>query len=207
MIAVIDYDAGNIRSVLNAMKLLGQEAALTRDAQEILSADHVILPGVGAFGEACDRLRAYGLVDVIRATVDGGTPFLGICLGQQLLFESSEESPGAEGLGIFKGTCRRIPQSADENGLARKIPQVGWNDLTFPREGRLFAGVPEHSYVYFVHSYYTDPADPSIITAATDYGVTVPASLERGNVFSCQFHPEKSEAVGMQILRNFLSVK
>lgn len=206
MIAIIDYGAGNIRSVENAMKYLGQEAVLTSDPKTILSADHIILPGVGAFGDAMGRLRRTGMDDVIREAASRGTPFLGICLGLQLLFESSEESPGVEGLGILPGRIIRIPDGT-ENGRKRKIPQIGWNDLSYPNPGRLFKGVPEHSYVYFVHSYYLQAADPSIVTATTQYGALIHASVERGNVFACQFHPEKSERIGMQILQNFLDVK
>lgn len=201
MIAIIDYGAGNIRSVENAMRALGQEAQLTDDPQVILSADHVILPGVGAFGDAMGRLREKGMDQVIRQVCDAGTPFLGICLGLQLLFDESEESPGVRGLGILPGRIVRIPE-----GEGRKVPQIGWNDLSFPREGRLFAGVPEGSYVYFVHSYYLQAQDPQIVRATTEYGVTIHASVEQGNVFACQFHPEKSERVGMQILRNFIAV-
>ena len=199
MVAIVDYGAGNIKSVENAVRYLGHEAVLTRDPAVILSADHVILPGVGAFGDAMTRLSRYGLDEVLRKAAASGTPFLGICLGLQLLFESSEESPGAEGLGILKGHILRIP-----DGEGRKVPQIGWNDLTYPNPGRLFAGLPEGSYVYFVHSYYLRAADPSIVTACTQYGVRIDASVESGNVFACQFHPEKSEAAGMKILQNFL---
>lgn len=202
MVAIIDYGAGNIKSVENAMHFLGQEACLTRDADTILKADHIILPGVGAFGDAMKRLRAYGLEEVIREAVSRNIPFLGICLGLQLLFERSEESPDTAGLGILKGEILRIPE-----GDGRKVPQIGWNDLTYPNRGRLFEGVPEHSYVYFVHSYYLRAADPSIVRARTVYGVNIDASVESGNVYACQFHPEKSEAVGMQILRNFLATQ
>ncbi|MBQ1403818.1 MAG: imidazole glycerol phosphate synthase subunit HisH [Lachnospiraceae bacterium] len=201
MVAIVDYGAGNIKSVENAVRYLGHEAVLTRDPAVILSADHVILPGVGAFGDAMTRLSRYGLDEVLRKAAASGTPFLGICLGLQLLFESSEESPGAEGLGILKGHILRIP-----DGEGRKVPQIGWNDLTYPNPGRLFAGLPEGSYVYFVHSYYLRAADPSIVTACTQYGVRIDASVESGNVFACQFHPEKSEAAGMKILQNFLMI-
>lgn len=199
MIALIDYEAGNIKSVENALKFLGQEAVLTRDRDRIWKADKVILPGVGAFGDAMDRIRDYDLEDVIHSVTDRGTPFLGICLGLQLLFEESEESPGAKGLGILPGRIIRIPE-----GDGRKVPQIGWNDLTYPRKGRLFEDVPEGSYVYFVHSYYLHADDRDIVAAQTQYGVTIDASVEKDNVFACQFHPEKSERVGMQILRNFV---
>ena len=201
MIAIIDYDAGNIKSVEKALLFLGQDVVVTRDPEIILGADGVILPGVGAFGDAMEKLRTYGLVQVIKQCVRENKPFLGICLGLQLLFESSEESPGVEGLAVLKGRVLRLPEG---NGL--KIPHIGWNDLKFPNQGRLFRGIQEGSYVYFVHSYYLKAADESIVTAATDYGTCVHASVEQGNVFACQFHPEKSSDVGMQILRNFISV-
>lgn len=201
MIAIIDYDAGNIKSVEKALLFLGQKAVITRDPQTIFSADGVILPGVGAFGDAMEKLHAYGLVQVIRQCVHDNKPFLGICLGLQLLFESSEESPGIEGLGVLRGKVLRLPR---EKGL--KIPHIGWNDLKFPNQGRLFRGVQEGAYVYFVHSYYLKAEEKSIVTATTDYGACVHASVEKGNVFACQFHPEKSSDVGMQILRNFISI-
>jgi glutamine amidotransferase len=201
MVAIVDYGAGNIKSVENAVRYLGHEAVLTRDPAVILSADHVILPGVGAFGDAMARLRRYGLEEVLKETVKRGIPFLGICLGLQLLFESSEESPGSQGLGILKGHILRIP-----DGDGRKVPQIGWNDLTYPNPGKLFAGLPEGTYVYFVHSYYLRAEDPAIVTARTRYGVDIDASVESGNVFACQFHPEKSEAAGMKILQNFLAI-
>ncbi|MCR5282335.1 MAG: imidazole glycerol phosphate synthase subunit HisH [Lachnospiraceae bacterium] len=202
MIAVIDYDAGNMKSVEKAVVSLGYEAKITRDADTILGAEKVILPGVGAFGDAMEKLQGYGLADVIRKVVHQKTPFLGICLGLQLLFEESEESPGVKGLGILEGKIVRFP---DEIGL--KIPQIGWNDLSFPRGGRLFRGLGEHPYVYFVHSYYLKAKDPSIVTATTEYGVTVHASVEKDNIFACQFHPEKSSDVGLGILKNFLELQ
>lgn len=201
MIAIIDYDAGNIKSVEKALAFLGEEAVVTRDFETILKADGVILPGVGAFGDAMGKLHAYGLVDVIHRVASKGTPFLGICLGLQLLFESSEESPGVEGLGLLEGKIVRIPAAC---GL--KVPHMGWNNLQFPNRGRLFEGVAEHAYVYFVHSYYLQAQDPAIVTATTEYGVTVQASVEKDNVFACQFHPEKSSDVGMQILKNFIAL-
>ena len=201
MIALIDYEAGNIKSVENALKFLGRETVLTRDRDQIWIADKVILPGVGAFGDAMDRIRDYDLEDVIHSVTDRGTPFLGICLGLQLLFEESEESPGAKGLGILPGKVSRIPE-----GEGRKVPQIGWNDLSYPKMGRLFEDVPEGSYVYFVHSYYLHADDRDIVAAQTEYGVTIDASVEKDNVFACQFHPEKSERVGMQILRNFVKL-
>lgn len=201
MIAIIDYDAGNIKSVEKSLLFLGAEAVLTRDPGEILRADHIILPGVGAFGDAMEKLHRYGLVEVIREAAGRGIPFLGICLGLQLMFESSEESPGVEGLSLLPGKIVKIPA---EGGL--KIPHIGWNSLTYPNQGRLFRGITENSYVYFVHSYYLQAKEPSIVTAATEYGVTIHASVEKGNVFACQFHPEKSSDVGLTILKNFISI-
>lgn len=201
MIAIIDYDAGNIKSVEKAFQLLGEEVILTRDRGKILSADAVVLPGVGAFGDAMEKLRRYGLVDVIREAVSQNTPFLGICLGLQLLFERSDESPGVAGLGLLKGEIVHIPV---DSGL--KIPHIGWNSLKFPKKGRLFQGIAEDSYVYFVHSYYLKAADEQIVTATTEYGTLIHASVEQGNLFACQFHPEKSSEVGLQILRNFVKL-
>ncbi len=201
MVAIIDYDAGNIRSVEKAVISLGYEAVLTRDADSILAADHVILPGVGAFGDAMDKLSAYGLVDVIRIVAERGIPFLGICLGLQLMFESSEEAPGVEGLGLLKGNILRIPEKDD-----LKIPHIGWNSLRYPLQGRLFAGIPEEAYVYFVHSYYLRAQEPEIVKAVTEYGVEIHASVEKDNLFACQFHPEKSSDVGMRILQNFMEI-
>ena len=201
MVAIIDYDAGNIKSVEKAVIALGEEAIVTKDHNAILAADHVILPGVGAFGDAMEKLHRYELVDIIRKVIDRGTPFLGICLGLQLLFESSEESEGISGLGILPGRILRIPEKKDI-----KIPHIGWNSLSYPSEGRLFRGLQEGSYVYFVHSYYLQAKEPEIVKAVTEYGVSIHASVEKDNIFACQFHPEKSSEVGMKILRNFLGV-
>ena len=198
MIAIIDYDAGNIKSVEKALKTLGQEVVVTRDPEVILSADRVILPGVGAFGDAMGKLHDYGLVDVIHKVVEKNSPFLGICLGLQLMFESSEETPGVEGLGILKGKIVKIPDNGE-----LKIPHMGWNSLHFQNEGRLFANLPQDSYVYFVHSYYLQAEDESIVKATTDYSTCIHASVEKNNVFACQFHPEKSSDVGLTILKNF----
>ncbi len=201
MVAVIDYDAGNIRSVEKAMAALGEESVVTRDAGTILAADHVILPGVGAFGDAMEKLHKYRLKEVIEETVGKGTPFLGICLGLQLLFEGSEESDGVEGLGILQGRIVRLPEA---QGV--KIPHIGWNSLRYPNPGRLFEGIKEEAYVYFVHSYYLQAKDSAIVTATTEYASLIHASVEKDNVFACQFHPEKSSDVGMRILKNFLKI-
>ena len=201
MIALIDYDAGNIKSVEKALQLLGEEVILTRDSEVLLAADKVILPGVGNFGDAMHNLKTFGLIPVIHEIAGRGTPFLGISLGLQLLFERSEESPGAEGLGLLKGEILRIP---DNPGL--KIPHMGWNSLKLKNGGRLFSGIGEEPYVYFVHSYYLKAEDEKIVKAVTEYGVQIDASVEQGNIFACQFHPEKSSDVGLQILKNFAAL-
>ena len=201
MIAIVDYDAGNIKSVEKALHFLGREALVTGDSEEILRADKVILPGVGAFGDAMDTIRGRGLDKVLRKVAENGTPFLGICLGLQLLFERSDEAPGAEGLGILKREILRIPE---KEGL--KIPHMGWNSLHLENNGRLFRGIEENAYVYFVHSYYLKAGDESIVKASTEYGVHIHASVEKDNVFACQFHPEKSSDVGLHILKNFVEL-
>ena len=202
MIAILDYDAGNIKSVEKALHYLGEETVVSRDPQILLNADKVILPGVGSFGQAMDNLHTYGLVPVIHEIVEKKTPFLGICLGLQLLFESSEETPGVAGLGILKGKIVKIPPA---QGL--KIPHMGWNSLHLQNNGRLFQRIPEQTYVYFVHSYYLKAKEEGIVTAATEYGTYIHASVEKGNLFACQFHPEKSSSVGLQILKNFAGIK
>ena len=201
MIAIIDYDAGNIKSVEKALQKLGQEVLVTRDAQEILNADKVILPGVGAFGDAMANLKKYNLDKVIYQVVERNVPFLGICLGLQLLFEKSDESKGVAGLGILEGEICRIPSK--EN---LKIPHMGWNSLHLQNGGRLFRNIDENAYVYFVHSYYLKAKNEEIVKATTEYGVYIHASVEKDNVFACQFHPEKSSDVGLQILRNFVEL-
>lgn len=202
MIAVIDYDAGNIKSVEKALEYLGQDVNVTREKQAILSADRVILPGVGAFGDAMGKLRSYGLEPVIQKVIQQGTPFLGICLGLQLLFESSDETPGVRGLGILEGTIKRIP---DREGL--KIPHMGWNSLTIREGASLFQGIERNPYVYFVHSYYLSAKQEEDVAASTFYSTDIHASVEHGNVFACQFHPEKSGEVGLKILDNFIHLE
>lgn len=202
MIAIIDYDAGNIKSVEKALLLLGQDVVITGREEEILRADKVVLPGVGAFGDAMANLKKTGLDRTIKKAVDRGTPFLGICLGLQLLFERSDEAPGVEGLGILKGEILRIP---DQPGL--KIPHMGWNSLHLENDGRLFRGTEEGTYVYFVHSYYLKAEDETIVKASAEYGNThIHASVEKDNVFACQFHPEKSSSAGLHILKNFVEL-
>ena len=202
MIGIIDYDAGNLRSVEKALVSLGEEVIVSRDSSEILQADKVILPGVGSFGDAMNNLDKFGLVDTIKKVAASGTPFLGICLGLQLLFKTSEESPEATGLGILDGEILRIP---DAPGL--KIPQIGWNNLEVNPKARLFKGLPENPYVYFVHSYYLKAKNPDDVAASTFYSTQIHASVERGNVFACQFHPEKSSEVGLKILKNFIDLE
>ena len=198
MIAIIDYDSGNIKSVEKALHYIGQECVVTRDFNEIRNSDRVILPGVGSFGDAMAHLKKYELDKVIREVTEMGKPFLGICLGLQLLFEGSEESEGVEGLHLLEGTIKKIP---DKEGL--KIPHVGWNSLTLQHNGRLFEGIGQDAYVYFVHSYYLQAKNEEIVKATTEYSTCIHASVEQGNIFACQFHPEKSSAVGQKILTNF----
>ncbi len=201
MIAIIDYDAGNIKSVEKALQFLGQDVRVTRLKSEILSAEKVILPGVGSFGDAMKKIHSYDLEHVIKEVIEKQTPFLGICLGMQLLFERSAESDSIDGLGILKGEILKIPK---KDGT--KVPQIGWNSLKYPNKGKLFAGVAEESYVYFVHSYYLKAKDENIVTATTEYNTQIHASVEKDNIFACQFHPEKSSDVGLQILNNFIHI-
>lgn len=202
MIAIIDYDAGNIKSVEKALLSLSQDACITRDKNKIMSADHVILPGVGNFKDAMDNLEKYELIPVIKDVVKKGTPFLGICLGLQLLFDRSDEAPGVEGLSLLSGDIIKIPQ-----GEYKKIPHMGWNSLKLMNDGRLFSNIKETPYVYFVHSYYLKSKDESIVKATTEYNVTIHASVEKDNIFACQFHPEKSSDVGIKMLENFVNIK
>lgn len=201
MIAIVDYDAGNLKSVEKALKFLGKESIVTRDRKEILAADKVILPGVGAFGVAMEHLKKFELDKVIREVTEKKTPFLGICLGLQLLFEGSEESSGVEGLHILDGEIVKIPE---EPGL--KIPHIGWNSLKLQNNGRLFQNIPEETFVYFVHSFYLKAREEEIVKAVTEYGVTIHASVEKDNVFACQFHPEKSSSIGLKMLENFAKI-
>ena len=202
MIAVIDYDAGNMASVVKALEYIGEKPVVTRDPKEILSADKCILPGVGAYADAMKKLRAYGLIEVIKEFVASGKPFFGICLGLQLLFDESEEGgEHVKGLSILPGKIKLIPE-----GEGLKIPHMGWNSLDIKEGTRLFKGIKNGSYVYFVHSYYLEAERESDVAATTDYGVHIHAAVESGNIFACQFHPEKSGDVGLAILKNFVSL-
>ena len=201
MIAIIDYDAGNLKSVEKALIFLGEEVIVSRNPEEILRADKVILPGVGSFGDAMENLKKFNLIDTIHQVVKNNTPFLGICLGLQLMFESSDETPGVEGLGILKGKILRIPPCA---GL--KIPHMGWNSIEINPKSKLFASIPNESYVYFVHSYYLMATDEDIVAATTEYSTHIHAAVESGNIFACQFHPEKSSRLGLKILTNFANL-
>lgn len=198
MIAIIDYDAGNLKSVENALQRLGQECIVTGDAAVIQSADKVILPGVGAFGDAMEKLQSLKLVEPIRRVVEEKKPFLGICLGLQLLFDSSDEAPGVEGLGILPGKIVAFPKKE-----GYKIPHMGWNSLEITPGARLFDGISQEPYVYFVHSFYLEAANQEDVVATTEYITHVHASVEHENIFACQFHPEKSGDVGLKILENF----
>lgn len=201
MIAIIDYDAGNLLSVMKAFQKLSETPVVTRDPDIIMKADKLILPGVGSFADAMEKLEQYNLVPVILDFINTGKPFLGICLGLQLLFEESEESPGVKGICALKGKIRKIPV-----GEYTKIPHMGWNSLDFPNKSCLYDDIDEGAYVYFVHSYYLDAEDKSIVSATTNYNVTIDASVESGNIYACQFHPEKSGETGLKILQNFIKI-
>ncbi|WP_167954700.1 imidazole glycerol phosphate synthase subunit HisH [Anaerosporobacter faecicola] len=201
MIAIIDYDAGNLKSVEKALLYIGEDAKITRDREEILHADKVILPGVGAFGDAMEKLHRYQLVDTIKEVVARKIPLLGICLGLQLLFEESDETKGVPGLSILEGKIIRIP---DKEGL--KIPHIGWNSLHFTKESKLLKGLDPESYVYFVHSYYLKAKNVEEVAATTQYSTALDVAVEKDNIFACQFHPEKSGEVGLKILKNFAEI-
>lgn len=201
MIAIIDYGAGNIQSVSKALKHIGCDAFITRDKEQILKADGAVLPGVGSFGDTMDTMNSYGIKDTVVEYTKSGKPFLGICLGLQLLFPESEESPNTKGLGIFDGTITKIP-----SGEGLKIPHIGWNSLDIKKTDGLFKGIDQNSYVYFVHSYFLNATDKNIVSAQTQYGVTIDAAVQKGNVFATQFHPEKSGETGLKILKNFADI-
>ncbi len=200
MIAIIDYGAGNLMSVKKAFDFIGAENIITADPDIIEKSDGVVLPGVGAFGDAMDCMRKSNLIETTKKAALSGKPFLGICLGLHLLFEGSDEAPGVEGLKLFKGRIHKIPG----NGL--KVPHMGWNSIKIVKDNPLFKGIPDNSYVYFVHSFYLEAEDREIVSSTTDYSVNIHASIAKDNVFAAQFHPEKSGDVGIKMLRNFVSL-
>lgn len=202
MIAIIDYDMGNLRSVAKAFEKVGAAATPTRDSSVIANATHVVLPGVGAFKDCMRNLEEYGLVEPIMRAIDSGKPFLGICLGLQLLFDESEEFGPHRGLGVIKGRVVRFP-----NDKELKVPHMGWNEAKKKKDSRLLAGIEDGSYFYFVHSYYAVPEDPSVTLTSTDYGIEFTSSVEKDNVMACQFHPEKSQKTGLKLLKNFSSMR
>ncbi|MGN0521601.1 MAG: imidazole glycerol phosphate synthase subunit HisH [Eubacterium sp.] len=199
MVAIIDYGAGNLSSVKKAVDFLGFESEITQDKEKILSASHVILPGVGSFGDAMESMKQRGLVEVVKQAALSGKPFLGICLGLQLLFESSEESPGVEGLGLLKGRIVEIPKT---DGL--KVPHIGWNSISLNQHGGIFDGIGDDEYFYFVHSFYLKDADDDTVAATTQYGVSIQCAVQKGKLCATQFHPEKSGKTGLKLLENFL---
>jgi glutamine amidotransferase len=200
MIAIIDYGMGNLRSVQKGFERIGAEATVTRDSDVIAGAAGVVLPGVGAFGACMENLRGYGLVDVVRRVVERGTPFLGICLGMQLLFEESEEFGPVQGLGLLRGRVVRFRERDDPEF---RIPHMGWNQIQARQQTPALRGIADGAAVYFVHSYYVEPADPTVIATTTDYGGEFVSAVARERLFACQFHPEKSQRIGLSILRNF----
>ncbi len=202
MVAIIDYGAGNLQSVKKALDFLGYESEITMDREKILSASHVILPGVGSFGDAMASIRERGLEDTIKQAASGEKHFLGICLGLQLMFEKSDETPGVEGLGIFKGDIVKIPS---ENGL--KVPHMGWNSINLKQTDGIFSGIKDGSYFYFVHSYYLKNAEPDVVAATAQYGVEIECAIQKGRVCATQFHPEKSSETGLRLLKNFMEAE
>jgi len=203
VIAIIDYDMGNLRSVQKGFERVGHEAAVTREPATIGNASHVVLPGVGSFRECMDNLIRYGLVAPIVRAIESGKPFLGICVGLQLLFTESDEFGSCKGLDIIKGKVVHFSHDMRENNHALKIPHMGWNDIEIVRRAPILDGVENHSYLYFVHSYYVVPENEGVVASTTDYGGSFASSIWRDNLFACQFHPEKSQAVGLRLLKNF----
>lgn len=204
MIAIIDYGMGNLRSVQKGFERMGHEAVVTREPHTILDASKVVLPGVGAFPDCMRNLREYGLIDPVMKSIASGKPFLGICLGLQLLFSESEEFGLSKGLDVIKGTVRRFKGPAYQD---LKVPHMGWNSISIKRRPPALQDVPDNSYVYFVHSYHVVPDDQGVIATTTDYGAAFVSSVWKDNVFACQFHPEKSQALGLSILKRFGEMK
>ncbi len=202
MIAIVDYEMGNLRSVQKAFEAVGHQAVLTSDQAVIEEASHVVLPGVGAFGDCMANLQRLGLVECLRRVIAQGKPFLGICLGLQVLFTQGEEFGVHRGLEVFKGTVKKFSFSQSK-GNHRKIPHMGWNTIKPEQSSPVLQGVHSDAYVYFVHSYFVEPEDSSVICTLTDYGIPFVSSVAKNNIFACQFHPEKSQQVGLNILKNF----
>lgn len=198
MIAIIDYGAGNLQSVKKALDFIGAESIITDNPSEIEKCDKILLPGVGSFGDAMESMKKKNLVEPVKQNALSGKPFLGICLGLQLLFESSEESEGVCGLGILKGKVKKFP---DNMGL--KIPHIGWNSVDIKQNDAVFKDIPDNSYVYFVHSYYLEAENENEVAAVTHYGIDFHSAVGKNNIFAVQFHPEKSGDVGLRILKNF----
>ena len=207
MIAIIDYDMGNLRSVEKAFERLGVEARITRDAKVIADASHVVLPGVGAFRDCMGHLEEYGLVEPIKKSVESGKPFLGICLGLQLLLDESLEDGVHKGLGLIKGSVVRFPAPHHTGHSEFKVPHMGWNSIKKEKDSLLLSGIPDGEYFYFVHSYYAAPTDTSVALTTSDYGVSFVSSIEKDNVMACQFHPEKSQRAGLKLLKNFTALR
>ncbi|MFQ5329340.1 MAG: imidazole glycerol phosphate synthase subunit HisH [Thermodesulfobacteriota bacterium] len=207
MIAIIDYDMGNLRSVQKGFERVGHEAVVTREPATIGNASHVVLPGVGSFRECMENLTRYGLVEPITKAIDSGKPFLGICLGLQLLFTESDEFGSCRGLDIIKGQVVHFSQEFRDTHPALKIPHMGWNDIEIKRRAPILDGVENHSFLYFVHSFYVVPEEAGVVATTTDYGGDFASSIWKENIFACQFHPEKSQAVGLKLLKNFGNTK
>jgi glutamine amidotransferase len=198
MIAIIDYGAGNLKSVKKAFDYLNVDSQVISNSEELMEAEKVVLPGVGAFGAAIEKLLESGFYEAIQNWLRSDKPFLGICLGLQLLFESSSESPGVRGLTIFKGENLRFNSG--------KVPQIGWNQVQIQRQSRLLNDIPDHSFFYFLHGYYIVPISQDLVTATTEYGITYPSVIEQGNIYAVQFHPEKSGNAGLKLLKNWMDL-
>lgn len=205
MIAIIDYGMGNLRSVQKAFEAVGHQTVVTREARAIGDASHVVLPGVGAFGDCMANLDRYGLIEPVRKAVQSGKPFLGICLGLQLLFTESEEFGRHQGLNVIQGKVKRFPPGLGAIGAGAhlKVPHMGWNEVRVTQAAPPLKGIEAGAHLYFVHSYYVEPQDGGVVSTMTDYGMPFVSSIWRDNVFACQFHPEKSQAVGLRMIRNF----
>ena len=202
MVAIIDYGAGNLMSVKKALDFIGAESEITMDKEKIKAASHVILPGVGSFGDAMGSMERRGLTETVKSAALSGKPFLGICLGLQLLFDRSDESEGVKGLSLLKGKISSIPKN-----LGLKVPHMGWNSVSVRQSGGIFQDIPDDSYFYFVHSYYLNGADESDVAATAQYGVEIQCAVQRDNLCAVQFHPEKSGSIGLKLLENFLAME